>query len=1005
MTDSSFLSPEFLKQYEGVRPKNAGILFDVVYLRTYSRLIPEQNRRERWDETIARVVNYSMSLYSGPNQGRTREAEHLYDKIFNLEVLPAGRSLWVGGTESAKKFGESQFNCFTRDTEFLTPGGFKTFSDFNDGDSVNVLGRFASWKEAKVKNFGKAKIYSLNLIRGKQRKTIRTTNNHRWVVRKYDAPGDHTNEYKTTVELNPGDRFSVVKRYSNLPGGCKIQPCSVAIQHGLVFGDGTFVKAKGSCLIDLCDDSQQFSSLFSTGREQEEGKHGGVITKRHTRISNLPYNWKELPSLGANPEYLLGFLMGWFAADGGFAGSPKLSSATKENLEWARSALALIGIYTGNILMSRESNPFTGEYGPLYSLSLHKEDITEDFFLKKTHKDGFVRSDKKLYWKVESVIEEEYEEDVWCVQEPEQECFTLSNGILTKNCSFTVIDNIEAFGDLFHLLLVGCGVGFRILPTDTAKLPQFNVNFELHNQGYFGHPPEKRQDETDFYENWGDNPTCQFIEVGDSREGWVKALRTFLEILVDPNHRTELPQRIILDYNNVRPAGERIKTFGGKAPGPHGLMEMFKDIARIIKSSGGFLSPLDCMDVNNLIGKNVIVGGTRRSSQIALGCPNDKLFVEAKKDLWVTKTNLHRTMSNNSVVFTEEKPSREKIDSIFDSILLNGEPGFQNLSEARRRRPNAHGTNPCSEVLMDNRGFCNLSTVVITSHVENDRLNWEKLEDSFRQAVRIGLRQTNITISLPAWDLVQKRDRLLGVSMTGILDAFDSLGWKSNSDESKRFFKFCRWVAHDEAQKYSFEMRVPCPLLTTTIKPEGSLSQLPTVSSGIHRSHAPHYIRRIRVSTLDPVFFALNELGVPWELDINKAERAVFSFPLKTAALTSSAEEPAIDQLNRYLETMEHYTDHNTSITIQLSPAEKEEIVDRVHEKFDSIVGCAFLPKYTDAYPQMPYEEISKEQYEEMIKTFPDLSSLTDLVNKYEAGEEQELIEESCSVGGQCPIR
>jgi len=1348
------LSEEFLSKYRGKTPAKAGVLFYPVYLRTYSRWLEDLRRRERWDETVQRVVEYSMSLYQGPasQESLKVEAELLYDSIFNLKVLPAGRTLWVGGTKSAQKFGESQFNCFSGDTEFLTSEGYKKLNTFQDGEVVKVLGRLGGWKDATVRSFGTQKLVKLTLRRGstKTRKEIFVTPNHRWLVRPYE--GRYDVENKLTSELVPGDLIPITLRKKS-----NIQACSIGIQHGMVFGDGTYSKDRNYCSIALQHDSQQFASIFSTGSREETGSRGGIVTGLYTRITNLPSFWKTIPDISSNSEYLLGFLMGWFGADGSISknGSAHLSSSTLSNLEWAKSAFALLGMETGEIRITREKSPYDNTDKPLYDLCIYKQSLTEEFFLKDTHKLAFSKAQTQIKnWTVVSVEGTNRIETVWCVQEPDDECFVLSGGILTRNCSFRIIDDLEAFTDLFHLLLCGCGVGFRVLNEDIINLPKFNTNFSLEVEKYNPHPHGYRQEQTTTLHE------REFIHitVGDSREGWVQALREFLNAVAGKG--TYTPPVIYMNFSNVRPAGERIKTFGGLAPGPEGVIEMFNNIAKVIKSTDGTLSAVDCMDICNYIGKNVIVGGTRRSSQVTLGDPNDQEFMDAKKDLWTKKDNLQRTMSNNSVVF-RSKPTREQIANIFTGIKNNGEPGFFNLEAAQKRRPNAQGSNPCltkdswihtaegprqikdlmyssyfadvngqykkatsfwstgvksvyllktvdgyevkltdnhkvltstrgwqeakdliptdklvlnnlkdancvwggegtfkegwllgslvgdgtyankydaklrywgqdqqevatqalsymsasvphrsdcqvvdnkangflqvgsvglgrlaekfgitkgnkvvisseieqassdfyagflqglfdadgsvqgneekgrsvrlsqvnleflkgiqrmllrlgikatlhadrignrmqdmpdgkggkreyycqalheliisrssmevynhrvgfseptkkerlerflvgnkrklyttkyeatflsldylgeeevfdctvadihrfdangiivhncMEISMDSKGFCNLTTVNLMAFVDKGFFNIHGAIQAITTAVRIGARMTNVSVSLLDWDAVQKRDRLLGVSITGVMDAFDALGIEFDSEEAINILRVLRDTANKEARDYAFEMRIPAPLLVTTIKPEGTLSQLPTVSSGLHRAYAPYYIRRIRVSSMDPVCKALQKLGVPNEPDKSKPERIVFSFPIKTEAKTSAADEPAKRQFQRYLTMMRVYVDHNASCTLTIGDGEWEEMEQEVYDNFDNVIACAFLPKYTDAYPQMPYEEITKDQYDQIKASFPSLDTLPELVNSFEVGEFEDELEDECK-GGACPIR
>jgi adenosylcobalamin-dependent ribonucleoside-triphosphate reductase len=589
-------------------------------------------------------------------------------------------------------------------------------------------------------------------------------------------------------------------------------------------------------------------------------------------------------------------------------------------------------------------------------------------------------------------------------------------GEMTYNCAGIVVDTIDAFVDIFHMSLCSVGIGYRILKDDTGKLPQLSSKVEVEHEPYIwttgAVKPEYRDADvftrTDY--EYRDDDT-HFIRVGDSKEGWVDALRIFLRVC----EHNKSP-RITINYNYVRPAGERIKTAGGFAAGPEGLAEMFIMLAELITSCNGKLTPIAAMDIANSIAKNVVTGGSRRAAQISLGSPDDIEFIEAKLNLytqndvgeWVADSKKqHRSMSNNSVVF-EHSPSLEEVQDIFKRIRNNGEPGFFNLKSARLRRPNMNTLNPCGESLMDNFGVCNLTSVVLPSHLNKDELNWDSLEESVRLATRVGLRQTNVTFSLPHWDFVQKRDRLVGVSFTGMMDCLDQMDWDFDSFAAKRLWTKMREWANNEADKYAFEMRVPRPLLVTILKPEGTISLLAgPASPGLHRAYAPHYIRRIKVSETDPVCKALMELGVPNERDKTKKDsnRWVFSFPIATGAKMAANDEPARRQFERYLILQKLYTDHNSSCTLTVGDDEWDDMAKLVHEKFDEVIACAFLSKTTHPFPQMPYEQITQEKYEEMMKTFPDLSNLAMIVNQFEneRPEFDEASMDSCS-GNVCPV-
>lgn len=427
------------------------------------------------------------------------------------------------------------------------------------------------------------------------------------------------------------------------------------------------------------------------------------------------------------------------------------------------------------------------------------------------------------------------------------------------NCAFTIINSIEDICDVFHLSMCSCGVGFRILKEDVAQLPSFNTDISVSHSGkwveieegkivfqyndYFSYGL-KKEDTTCQYMGWQGDTQVFSIVIGDSKLGWVDALRHYLNIASCHTGKV----RIELDYSYVRPEGTPLKTWGGYAAGPEGLAKMFDFITKILKSSNGKLRPIHVLDICNFIGAIVVVGGSRRAAEIALFSPDDEEVLNAKSgdnlgwwiDLEGNKTayddellkaklikwkpnaeNDHRTMSNNSITFTS-KPSYEQLQSIFERIRQNGEPGFFNLEAARKRRPNCEGLNPCAEILLDSKGVCNLTTINLMAMIREDGLvDWNLLRESVRLITRVGLRMTNVTLSLTKWDAVQKRDRLLGVSKTGEMDFLDAMGWKRNDINHLDLLAFMSEVANLEATRYAEEMGVPRPLLVTAVKPEG----------------------------------------------------------------------------------------------------------------------------------------------------------------------------------------
>ena len=527
------------------------------------------------------------------------------------------------------------------------------------------------------------------------------------------------------------------------------------------------------------------------------------------------------------------------------------------------------------------------------------------------------------------------------------------------NCSFVAINRLAAFTDLFELLMVGAGVGFRVHRQDIEKLPQIVNLPEVKFEPYTPVDKNNRLQET-LSDTINDN--VQRVVVGDSRDGWITALECLFSVVF--NDTEKQIDTIEFNFDNIRPIGERIKGFGGTASGPKALEGILSDVLRILKEvpetivevneeeySIYSLRSIDCMDIACAIAKGVVAGSARRSALICLFEEGDTLCANAKKGLY-TDPDLayksYRAQSNNTenlgtllpnrvkefllanpyITVNDEvvhdflksgAPSVAELTPKFDSVKSEGEPGFDNWERmiilrfcaARLWRPDNTpeeifdnycniGTNPCHEILLsagfkannyNNVSFCNLTTVPVPNHliyedavveiktrdslgrpVQNAAkatrkmpvaLNMDSLQKAFRMAARIGLRQTLVTMPKGNMDEVQQEERLLGVSSTGWRDVFDALNWATDSKEVEFILTKCREWANDEATKYAKELGVERPLLVTTIKPEGTASQVFGTSSGLHWDWSPYYIRRVRMSGADPLAKTLISQGFP----------------------------------------------------------------------------------------------------------------------------------------------
>jgi adenosylcobalamin-dependent ribonucleoside-triphosphate reductase len=627
------------------------------------------------------------------------------------------------------------------------------------------------------------------------------------------------------------------------------------------------------------------------------------------------------------------------------------------------------------------------------------------------------------------------------------------------NCSFTAIEKWSDLADLFYLLLVGTGVGFKCTPEMAEQLPPIRANIEVLHDDYIPAPPEKRLEHT----KWIDlEQGYAKIYIGDSKEGWVEALRLFLEILT--THEYEHIKTVKFDYNSVRPRGEKLKTFGGTASGPEPLREMFEGFHQVLtnqidpslaplqRAYQGYykVRPIHILDIGNLIGNNVVVGGVRRTAEIFLMGDNDYEALLAKyainglwtdeqfkahrrlgnrleeigeKPEWWDSIKLekgqnsregldHRRMSNNSIVFSTQ-PDKKYLDMVFDMMRYEGEPGFFNEEEASRRRPNAVGTNPCGEILLDTHGVCNLTTVNMSAFVQDGDLDVEGLLEAQKMSARAGLRMTLVDLELPSWNDVQQRDRLLGTSLTGVKDAFSAVSYNKRKQNS--ILQLLRETANKEAVRYAAELRVNSPLLVTTVKPEGTLSLVAGgVSAGIHMSHSPYYIRRMRISSIDPLVQVIQDLDWPispevgtpgdnFEEQMNNARTLVIDFPVKSSSTDTKNDVSLADQMDTYFQFQDNYTDHNTSITMTVKENEWDLAKELAWENWDKWMGASFLSHDGGTYELAPYEEITEEEYNNISAGFKEFDP--SLLSKYEKVEiETELMDEACE-SGACPIR
>ena len=598
---------------------------------------------------------------------------------------------------------------------------------------------------------------------------------------------------------------------------------------------------------------------------------------------------------------------------------------------------------------------------------------------------------------------------LWVGGTPVAEQYPMAN----YNCAFTVIDSFTAYHDLFYLLMVGSCVGVRVLKSDAEKLPPVRTDLEILHKSYDPLPPQDRLEYTDLTFS-RDTAT---LSIGDSKEGWAQALTHYFDIITNREYRGI--RRLVVIYDSIRPKGERLKTFGGTASGYGSMMTMIDKIHKVICAAGTreasswiALKPIDLLDIANIIGENVVSGGVRRTSEIGLIDADDETCIQAKSHLYrqvggrweIDKSIAHRQMSNNSIYY-QKKPTREKLHWHLQQMRYSGEPGWINEEAGAKRRPNFNGCNPCGEILLDSHGLCNLTTLNVMGFVQNGHLNRKALLEAQRLSARAGYRMTCRELEMFSWNAVQQRDRLLGCSLTGWQDMVNAV--KLSKEEQIGLLEELRETAHRAAEEIAARLGGRTPLLVTTLKPEGTLSLLPTVSSGVHYSHSPYYIRRVRITAADPLCRVCEDLGYPVLPEVGQDPQdpttKVVEFPVKAPAGRVKADVSAIEQLENYKMFMTHYVDHNCSITVHVRDEEWDQVEQWVWDNWEDVVALSFLSYDDSFYELMPYEAIDEEEYNRRkaaMRTFN-----PSLLSRYEHEEtELDLGDPECA-GGACPIR
>jgi len=545
------------------------------------------------------------------------------------------------------------------------------------------------------------------------------------------------------------------------------------------------------------------------------------------------------------------------------------------------------------------------------------------------------------------------------------------------NCSYVAVDTPRAFDETLYILMCGTGVGFSVERQYINKLP--DLPEEIHY-------------------------TDTVIKVADSKIGWAKAYKEFMSLL----YSGQIPQ---WDLSNIRPHGARLKTFGGRASGPAPLADLFQFTANIffdaVAKGQKKLVSIDCHDLMCKIAEVVVVGGVRRSALISLSNLSDERMRNAKSGSWWEHSQ-HRALSNNSVAYTDSAEMgafmREWL-SLYDS--KSGERGIFNRQAAekqaakngRREDYKDFGCNPCSEIILRNKQFCNLTEVVVRA---DD--NWSTLSDKVELATILGTFQatlTNFRYLTKAWKDNTEEEALLGVSLTGIMDnklLSTSTLLSTNLETLKN-----KAVVINEG--WSANLGIKQSVAITCVKPSGTVSQLVDSASGIHTRHSEYYIRTVRADKKDPIAQLMVDQGVYHEDDITKPEHTlVFYFPIKSPKGSLTRKDlTALEHLEIWKTYQNHWCEHKPSATISIKEHEWLDVGSWVWNNFDDISGVSFLPYADHSYQQAPYQEITAKEYKEwQKKTTSNID--WDLIKDYEKEDMTENTKELACTAGACEI-
>lgn len=898
-------------------------LSDYTFVAKYARYMPEKKRRETYKESVERVRSMMHKQYADKDEETHQMIDWAYDMMLRKKGLGSQRALQFGG-DPIFKHNARMFNCLSKNTQFVTSEGVKSFEDFNHGDEITVLTHTGKWKKAIVKNYGNDSLNKIVFKKNKAKHEVYATKDHRWILNELEETTDLKEKNRL---VKPHNTFSDFDFDSASPFE-QLYWC-----YGFVYGDGTI--NGGYSMVRLCGNDVKYLDRF---------EKLGFISSTSLSLDGdiIVYTGKykkESPDPKYDsPEMIRAFVAGYLAADGEKSGNDygskyrTIQSSDEDHIEFIRSCFPIAGVWiiSESELTGQETNFGIRPYTIKFRISDNSG------------------SKYNAGWVVDSIEENVINGEVWCLEVEDDHSFIMPNGIITGNCTVSYADRVRFFQECMYMLLCGCGVGFSVQYRHNERLPDL------------------------IKEKSG---TVKYT-IPDTIEGWSDAIG----ILVTSYFQEDEPEfpdykgkNISFVFDKIRPKGSRISN-GGKAPGPEPLKKALNNIKNILDNAlvraDGRLKPIEVYDIVMHTADAVISGGVRRSATICLFSPEDEEMATAKTGNWFND-NPQRGRSNNSALLIRNKTSKEQFSKLMKSVKEFGEPGFVWADHED------FIVNPCVEIGMypvdvetGKSGWqgCNLSTVNCAK--VNDE---EDFYDAVRAVTIIGTLQAGFC-SFPylgeTSEKIFRRESLLGVSGTGWFEkpeiCLDPDIQKKAAELAKKTNKFV-------AEKIG----IPQAARVTCVKPEGTASCILGTASGIHPHHAKRYIRRVQANKLEAIYQHFQKVNPrACEESVWSANRTddVISFCVEVPDGSKTKNQvTAIELLKTVKSTQQNWVIpgtnpelctakwlvHNVSNTINVKPNEWEDVENFIYDNREFFCGISLLPVTGDKdYPQAPFTTV-----------------------------------------------